>query len=106
MLGYYAHYSQYYITVLMLTTTLFFALPIFVAPITWARLMGWTIPEHQHLAIYFGRCLGAFILVIEVAMLRSATTGTSFNYLHQHLSHGIGNTRRDNLITLGYFSNA
>ena len=80
MLGYYAHYSQYYITVLMLTTTLFFALPIFVAPITWARLMGWTIPEHQHLAIYFGRCLGAFILVIEVAMLRSATTGTSFSY--------------------------
>lgn len=80
MLGYYAHYSQYYITVLMLTTTLFFALPIFVAPIAWARLMGWTIPEHQHLAIYFGRCLGAFILVIEVAMLRSATTGTSFSY--------------------------
>lgn len=80
MLGYYAHYSQYYITVLMLTTTLFFALPIFVAPITWARLMGWTIPEQQHLAIYFGRCLGAFILVIEVAMLRSATTGTSFSY--------------------------
>ncbi|OYU09549.1 MAG: hypothetical protein CFE47_04140 [Pseudomonas sp. PGPPP1] len=80
MLGYYAHYSQYYITVLMLTTTLFFALPIFVAPITWARLMGWAIPEHQHLAIYFGRCLGAFILVIEVAMLRSATTGTSFSY--------------------------
>lgn len=80
MLGYYAHYSQYYITVLMLSTTLFFALPIFVAPITWARLMGWKIPEHQHLAIYFGRCLGAFILVIEVAMLRSATTGTSFSY--------------------------
>lgn len=80
MLGFYAHYSQYYITVLMLTTTLFFALPIFVAPITWARLMRWTIPEHQHLAIYFGRCLGAFILVIEVAMLRSATTGTSFSY--------------------------
>lgn len=80
MLGYYAHYSQYYITTLMLFTTLFFALPIFIAPITWARAMRWTIPEHQHLAIYFGRCLGAFILVVEVAMLRSATTGTSFSY--------------------------
>ena len=80
MLGYYAHYSQYYITTLMLFTTLFFALPIFIAPIAWARAMRWTIPEHQHLAIYFGRCLGAFILVVEVAMLRSATTGTSFSY--------------------------
>ncbi|QLF91688.1 hypothetical protein HW090_00045 [Pseudomonas sp. ABC1] len=80
MLGYYSEYSHLYITTLMICTTLFFAIPIFVAPIAWARLMRWTIPEHQHLAIYFGRCLGAFILVVEVAMLRSATTGTSFTY--------------------------
>ena len=80
MLGVYAQYSQHYITTLMIVTTLFFALPIFLAPIGWARMMGWIIPEHQHLAIYFGRCLGAFILVVEVAMLRSATTGTSFSY--------------------------
>ena len=80
MLGYYAQYSHYYITTLLIVTTLFFALPIFIAPIAWARAMRWTIPEHQHLAIYFGRCLGAFILVVEVAMLRSATTGTSFSY--------------------------
>jgi len=80
MLGHYAHYSREYITTLMILTTLFFALPIFIAPLRWARLMGWTIPDHQHLAIYFGRCLGAFILVVEASMLRSATTGTSFSY--------------------------
>ncbi|MDD2052485.1 hypothetical protein NPS46_08010 [Pseudomonas putida] len=80
MLGYYAQYSKEYITTLMILTTLFFALPLFIAPLAWARLMRWTIPEHDHLAIYFGRCLGAFILVIEAASLRSATTGTSFSY--------------------------
>jgi hypothetical protein len=64
----------------MVVTTLFFALPIFVAPLAWARLMLWEVPAQQHLAIYFGRCLGAFILVVEAAMLRSATTGTSFSY--------------------------
>ena len=80
MLGAYAQYSQHYITTLMIVTTLFFALPIFLAPIAWARMMGWTLPEHRHLAIYFGRCLGAFILVVEATMLRSATTGTSFSY--------------------------
>ncbi len=80
MLGHYAQYSREYITTLMILTTLFFALPIFLAPLRWARLMGWTIPEHEHLAIYFGRCLGAFILVVEACMLRSATTGTSFSY--------------------------
>lgn len=80
MLGYYAQYSKEYITSLMVVTTLFFALPIFIAPLAWARAVRWTIPEHQHLAIYFGRCLGAFILVVEATMLRSATTGTSFSY--------------------------
>ena len=80
MLGQYAQYSHQYITLLMMGTTLFFALPIFIAPIQWARLMQWKIPEDQHLAIYFGRCLGAFILVVEAAMLRSSTTGTSFSY--------------------------
>jgi hypothetical protein len=80
MLGYYAQYSHLYLTTLMVITTLFFALPIFIAPIPWARAMRWTIPEHQHLAIYFGRCLGAFILVVEATMLRSVTTGTHFSY--------------------------
>jgi len=59
MLGYYAQYSKEYITTLMLLTTLFFALPIFIAPLAWARAMRWAIPEQQHLTIYFGRCLGA-----------------------------------------------
>lgn len=80
MLGYYAEYSQQYITLLMITTTLFFAIPLFLAPLHWARLMQWKIPDEQHLAIYFGRCLGAFVLVVEVSMLRSITTGTSFSY--------------------------
>lgn len=80
MLGYYAEYSQQYITLLMITTTLFFAIPLFLVPLHWARLMQWKIPDEQHLAIYFGRCLGAFVLVVEVSMLRSITTGTSFSY--------------------------
>lgn len=80
MLGYYAQYSKEYITTLMIVTTLFFALPIFIAPVAWAKAMRWTIPDHQHLAIYFGRCLGAFILVIEASMLRSVTTGTGYSY--------------------------
>ncbi|MFZ6049932.1 hypothetical protein ACFW0H_27875 [Pseudomonas sp. CR3202] len=80
MLGYYAQYSKEYIATLMVVTTLFFALPILISPLAWARAMRWTIPEHQHLAIYFGRCLGAFILIVEITMLRSVTTGTSYSY--------------------------
>ena len=55
-----------------LATTLVFALPIFLVPLTWARLMRWRIPQDVDLAVYFGRCLGAFILIVEALMLRAA----------------------------------
>lgn len=71
MLGYFSDQSHWFLLVLMSTTTLFFALPIFLSPLTWARLMLWSAPEETDLAIYFGRCLGAFILVIELLMLRA-----------------------------------
>ncbi|NUB06790.1 hypothetical protein FW320_11465 [Azospirillum sp. Vi22] len=74
MLGLYAQHAQTYLLVLMIGTTLFFALPIFIAPLAWARLMLWRIPQDTDLAVYFGRCLGAFILIVEFLMLRGATT--------------------------------
>ena len=74
MLGIYAQHAQSYLLVLMISTTLFFALPIFIAPLAWARLMLWRIPQDTDLAVYFGRCLGAFILIVEFLMLRGATT--------------------------------
>lgn len=74
MLGLYAQHAQTYLLVLMISTTLFFALPIFIAPLAWARLMLWRIPQDTDLAVYFGRCLGAFILIVEFLMLRGATT--------------------------------
>lgn len=76
MLGAYGEFSRTYLTVFMVATTLFFSVPIFVAPLAWARLMRWTIPEHTHLAIYFGRCLGAFCLIVELLTLRAVLTGT------------------------------
>ena len=64
MTGIWAASAQTYLLVLATTTTLFFAIPIFVQPLRWARLMLWRVPAETDLAIYFGRCLGAFILVI------------------------------------------
>lgn len=80
MLGYYAQYSREYLWVLMTLTTLFFALPLFLVPLKWAKLMQWDLPVQEHLAVYFGRCLGAFILVIELAMLRTLIGEVDANY--------------------------
>ncbi len=79
MLGLWSAHAQQYLLWLTLATTLVFALPIFCIPLVWARLMGWTLPSHTHLAVYFGRCLGAFILIVEALMLRAALTGEAIH---------------------------
>lgn len=86
MIGFWSVYSQELLLWLAIATTLVFALPIFCVPLHWARLMGWTIPQHTHLAIYFGRCLGAFILIVEMLMLRAALTGEALHTVFEVLA--------------------
>jgi hypothetical protein len=71
-MGLWSAHASTFLTVLVIGTTLLFALPLLFFPIGWARLFGWRIPERTDLAIYFGRCLGAFILVFEVLAWRAA----------------------------------
>jgi hypothetical protein len=85
MLGHWGAYAQMYLLVLMAATTVVFALPIFLAPLKWARWFGWTIPQQTDLAVYFGRCLGAFILIVELLMLRAAVSGTGLIFTFQVL---------------------
>jgi hypothetical protein len=83
MIGMWSAHAQTYLLVTMVITTLTFALPIFLAPLRWARMLGWTIPEHTDLAVYFGRCLGAFVLIVEALMLRAALTGVAIVFTFQ-----------------------
>jgi hypothetical protein len=76
MLGFWGAHARTYLLLLMAVTTAVFALPIFLAPLKWARWFGWRIPQQTDLAVYFGRCLGSFILIIELLMLQAAVTGT------------------------------
>ena len=76
MIGFWGAHARTYLLLLMTVTTAVFALPIFLAPLKWARWFGWTTPQHTDLAVYFGRCLGSFILIVELLMLQAAVTGT------------------------------
>lgn len=73
MIGPYAEHARTFLWVLGITTTLAFALPLFLMPLTWARLMLFKVPQDTDLNVYFGRCLGAFILVIEMMIFRGAS---------------------------------
>lgn len=86
MLGLWSAYAPQYLLILALATSLVFALPIFCIPLIWARLMGWKIPTHTDLAVYFGRCLGAFILILEAMMLRAALTGEAIDMVFEMLA--------------------
>ncbi|HWY23921.1 MAG TPA: hypothetical protein VNX47_03315 [Nevskia sp.] len=85
MLGLWSAYSQIYLLSLVCITSLVFALPIFLVPLSWARWFGWRIPQETDLAVYFGRCLGAFILIIEALMLRAGLGGVGLVFTFQAL---------------------
>jgi hypothetical protein len=85
MIGAWSSHAQGFLLSLFAVTSIVFALPIFLAPLIWARWFGWRIPEQTHLAIYFGRCLGAFILIVELLMLRAGLTGEGLVFTFQVL---------------------
>ena len=85
MIGIWSAWSTHFLWVVVITTSLFFALPIFLVPLKWARILGWTIPHDTDLAVYFGRCLGAFVLILELLMLRAALTGEAIIFAFQVL---------------------
>jgi len=85
MIGLWSAYVHSYLLLLVAVTSLVFALPIFLMPLRWARLFRWRLPEDTDLAVYFGRCLGAFVLVIEALMLRAGLTGEGVLFTCQAL---------------------
>lgn len=75
MIGSLAPHAQTFLLALGALTLILFSIPIAIAPLFWARLVGWTIPLERDLAVYFGRCLGAFALILNFFMLRAGLTG-------------------------------
>jgi hypothetical protein len=51
--------------VVAVLTLVAFAIPIGLAPLAWARSFRWTVDAQPHLALYFGRCVGALALVLS-----------------------------------------
>ena len=51
---------------------LVFALPLLLAPLRWARLFRWDLPEQTDLTVYFGRCVGGLALALLYFVFRAA----------------------------------
>lgn len=85
MIGLWSAHSQSFLLVMATLTTLAFALPITFAPLAWSRLMQWKIPADTDLVIYFARCLGVFILIVEWLAFRAGLTGVAIEFTYQVL---------------------
>ena len=85
MIGIWSPHAQTFLLVLCIATSLAFALPIFFVPLAWAEVFRWKLPVETDLAVYFGRCLGAFVLILEALMLRAGLTGTGLAFTFQVL---------------------
>ena len=77
MIGVWSGHAQGFLVVATVLSALGLSLPIFLAPLAWARRFGWTIPDHTELAAYFGRSLGALAVTINLLTLRAALTGVA-----------------------------
>ena len=87
-IGLWSSHSRGFLWALIAFTSIAFALPIFLMPLTWARWFRWRLPREadgEDLAVYFGRCLGAFVVIVELLMLRAALTGEGLVYTFQVL---------------------
>ena len=83
MIGIWKAYDQPFLLVVVAVTSIGLALPIFLVPLHWARVFRWSIPQDTDLAVYFGRCLGAFALIVEALMLRAGLTGVGLLFTFQ-----------------------
>jgi len=85
MIGVLGHHAQAYMLALAGTTTVLFAIPIAFAPLRWARLMLWRLPQDSDLALYFGRCLGALALVLEILAIKAGLTGEGLSFVFEFM---------------------
>lgn len=64
MIGIWSQHASTFLQVIAVLTLVAFAIPISLAPMRWARALGWTPDDKGDLALYFGRCLGVVALVL------------------------------------------
>jgi len=101
----------------VLVFTVGFGIPLTLAPLRWARVLGWRLPDQDTaLTVYLGRSLGAVILVLAVLVAGAARAPARSAWALQLITlagvamtavHGWGWLRRtqprsENLETIGF----
>lgn len=85
-IGIWSDYADTYLLITTIFTLVAFSILLFFKPLLWAKVLLWKIPEETDLAIYFGRCLGAFALVTNFMFLQAALYGEGTFFILEFFS--------------------
>ncbi len=72
MIGIWQSHADIFLIVAGLAMLLSFGLPLLIVPLRWARLFRWEVPQPQALAVFMGRSMGIFIIVMSVFAFKAA----------------------------------
>jgi hypothetical protein len=72
LVGVWGAQAQNFLFWFVVVTSVVFVAPLALAPMSWARAFQWRLPDDPDLAFYFGRCLGALAISVEIVMWRGA----------------------------------
>ena len=85
MFGLLSEYAIPYLYIVAVGTFLLFGLPMFLWPLKWAKPFKWTLPDHTHLAIYFGRCLGGIICSMAIFAFIATKNVNTLKFFYQFI---------------------
>jgi hypothetical protein len=74
VIGIWSEYSSTFLIWFALLIVLVFAIPYIFAPLSWGKVVGFTLPEDADLAIYFGRSLGVAVSGISLICYLASNT--------------------------------
>ena len=83
MIGMWSAHAQTFMLVFAILALVTFVIPMIFAPMFWARMLLWNIPEDTDLAVYSLRSLGSLGLAVLLITLRAAITGEGLLFVYE-----------------------
>lgn len=83
MIGIWSTHAQTFMLVFAIFAMAAFVIPMIFAPMFWARMLLWNIPEDTDLAVYSLRSLGSLGLAVLLVTFRASITGEGLLFVYQ-----------------------
>ncbi len=71
MVGIWQSYSDIFLYVAAAAMLISFGLPLLIAPVSWARVFRWQVPDERRLVVFMGRSMGVFIALMSVFAIQA-----------------------------------